>query len=1343
MAACPDGYGSDRPAQPSVRPGGCGTEPIAAPGHRSVGPKERQHQGGANRPLILLLPALATAPGMDTGGRRVRLPRAPRLPMRFPPDVVRRSLEFVLFSVMLATSAAAQSALKPFVLPWDDGTATATSLAGWQAEAAGSRGRIVVNPAGHFTEGAGGSRIRFLGVNIGASACFPPKNMADGIAARLAKFGVNNVRFHHMEAPWEARAVLVNYTTDSAGNPIGNSRDLNPDRLDRLHYFISRLKAHGIYVDLNLLVSRQFFADDGLPAAVTELGWKDQHILGFFEPAALALHREYASKLLSSHNPYTGLTLAEDPAIAFVEVMNENGLLQKWHDGVLDTLPTVFRESLTTQWSGWLASRFVSTAALRSAWGAVNEPLGANRLTNGDFSAGTTGWNTEQHNGAVATFAATNDFPNGGRSLRITVTGAGSQGWHVQLNQRDHAFTAGAVYTVSFWARASVGNTPLGALFGYAGPTDYSTVQALPSAVLGTEWKEYTTTFTANASVSNLRLNFNGFGDRAVSVWLANVRFQPGGVVGLPEGVALESRTIPLPTKAREGSGTRAQRRDWTRFLLGLETAYWTGLRDHLKQTLGYGGLVFGTIIANSPPNQQALFDAIDTHSYWQHPQFPAGQDFNPNTWSVPNASMVNSPASSTLSGLAVQRVQGWPHLVTEYQHASPNTYSSEGPVLAAAYGALQDWDGIWMFAYGGNATNWDRGYVTGWFDHDTHVGKMANMLLAAALFRRGDVAPARHEHTLRFTPDDEVEVASFLGTGWHVGDAGNLGMPGSLAFQHRINMAVGAGTRGSTAVPAAPAGAVIQSDTRQLQWDTSQPGKGVVTVDTPRTKAVVGFVAGRTFDLGGFVFAPGNTRQDWLTAGLLTVEGESLVHAGGARALLILTGDQENTGQRWNDSTRTSVSANWGSAPVLVEVVPLTLTLPIPAARVRAWALDARGARTTELAVTDSAGKARVVVGSAADTVWYEIVVSPGSPVAPEITRQLLGQTIAPGASVTLEAGFSGWPTPEIAWYRGATRLNATGNRLTLTNATPADAGLYRAVATNSVGEVVTRDARLVVGSIDPASSRLANVSTRAGVLAGDKVLIPGFAVKGTGRKEVVIRGVGPALAGYGLADAVVDTQIAVYPSGVGTPIATNDDWKPSDIGDAFDRVWAFNFTDGSKDAALRLELDPGVYSIHVSGVGGATGVGLAEVYDGDLSGSTRLVNLSTRGQVDTDARRMVGGFVVAGPAPKQVLIRGIGPSLAPFGVSDVLRDPKLTLIEMAHDGVPTRELLSNDDWYADPAVGAEIAAAGDAVGAFRLPAGTKDAALLVWLEPGSYTVFLEGVAGDRGVGLLEIYER
>ena len=157
------------------------------------------------------------------------------------------------------------------------------------------------------------------------------------------------------------------------------------------------------------------------------------------------------------------------------------------------------------------------------------------------------------------------------------------------------------------------------------------------------------------------------------------------------------------------------------------------------------------------------------------------------------------------MGGIANQRVKGRPHNVTEYQHPSPNTYGSEGPLLAAAYGALQDWDSLWMFDYLTGTSE----YVTGFFDHGGHPGKMANNLLAAALFRRGDVAPALNEYTMALTPERGVAIAAEQGAAWSVGDGAHLGVPGSLALVSRLSLKIGAAATGLATPPAAPTGPV------------------------------------------------------------------------------------------------------------------------------------------------------------------------------------------------------------------------------------------------------------------------------------------------------------------------------------------------------------------------------------------------------------------------------------------------------------------------------------------------------------------------------------------------------
>jgi len=157
--------------------------------------------------------------------------------------------------------------------------------------------------------------------------------------------------------------------------------------------------------------------------------------------------------------------------------------------------------------------------------------------------------------------------------------------------------------------------------------------------------------------------------------------------------------------------------------------------------------------------------------------------------------------------------------------------------------------------------------------------------------------------------------------------------------------------------------------------------------------------------------------------------------------------------------------------------------------------------------------------------------------------------------------------------------------------------------------------------------------------------------------------------------------------------------------------------------------------------------GVALAEIYDASDTPaveSQQLVNLSTRAFVGTGEAVLASGFVVTGSVPKRVLVRGIGPALAEFGVSGALADPQLRVFQGA------TVIAENDNWQvplpASPgqtvASGAEIAAAAVATGAFALAAGSLDAALIITLGPGAYTALVSGTNGTTGAGMAEVYE-
>ena len=268
--------------------------------------------------------------------------------------------------------------------------------------------------------------------------------------------------------------------------------------------------------------------------------------------------------------------------------------------------------------------------------------------------------------------------------------------------------------------------------------------------------------------------------------------------------------------------------------------------------------------------------------------------------------------------------------------------------------------------------------------------------------------------------------------------------------------------------------------------------------------------------------------------------------------------------------------------------------------------------------------------------------------------------------------------------------------------------------------------------GAADP--SRIINLSTRSTVGTGGNILIAGFVINGTGSKQILLRGIGPTLAQFGITQALTKSHLALV-SPQGSTLASNSSWGGgADLVQAFVDVGAFPLAANSADAALLQSLGGGAYTAQLSGLSSTTGVGLAEIYDADTGTPTaRLINISARAAVGTGSNVLIAGFVISGDTPETVLIRGIGPTLSQFGVTGSLAAPELVLYDSGNNTLQT-----NSGWGG----GAGLVQAFARVGAFSLPTASADAAILVTLPPGAYTAEVTGVSGATGVGLAEVYE-
>lgn len=344
-----------------------------------------------------------------------------------------------------------------------------------------------------------------------------------------------------------------------------------------------------------------------------------------------------------------------------------------------------------------------------------------------------------------------------------------------------------------------------------------------------------------------------------------------------------------------------------------------------------------------------------------------------------------------------------------------------------------------------------------------------------------------------------------------------------------------------------------------------------------------------------------------------------------------------------------------------------------------------------------------------------------------PVITQPLQALATTTGGSVLLQVSASGRAPLTYVWRRDGVIIPNASDRILLTG----QPGVYTVTVSNPAGE--SSSSQLEIGS------RLVNVSARASTNSGGTPLIVGFVVDGgnSGAKQLLIRGVGPTLAAFGVPDAMREPLLTAYRGAdqIGVSASWSTEPQAPQISAAASAVGAFALPAGSRDAALLQTVVSGPYTVHVSERANAGGSALMEVYDAGGDNGMRLSNLSFRGNIARGP--LTVGFVIRGQLPAKLLVRAVGPTLAQFGVGGALARTRVTL--RSEGSAPS----SNTRW-STAANAAEIASAAAAAGAFALPVGSADSALLVMLNPGAYTAEVSDAsagASPSGEALVEVY--
>jgi len=456
--------------------------------------------------------------------------------------------------------------------------------------------------------------------------------------------------------------------------------------------------------------------------------------------------------------------------------------------------------------------------------------------------------------------------------------------------------------------------------------------------------------------------------DGIYNTWL-KAHLTPGELQKLREeaGVAGDAPVPRLPGNAR-ATAPKDRYETEVRFFMDLENGFYQDMKGYLRG-LGVKQPLTGTADHghSGPPwvmlTSLSKLDILDGHIYWN--QYVG----------VGNVPMVNDPLHSTVVQLSRTPFAGKPYTVSETNHPFPNEYASEGIPILAAYAGFQDWDMIIMYTFEPKKDPDWKPYVGDPFDISLDPARMTEMAAGALMFLRGDVKPAR-QTVERTYSKEQVMDAGLLPAGLRPGSEQPYFTPGfplALPLEHevRIKSLDGPPTAKLTAwVNGGP----IVSDTKELTWCTSDAKTGLVTVETDRAQALIGFIKANHKTLKNL---GADIANNFATIVLTSMDDKPLARSD--KMLLNAASRVANTDQQWNDAHSGLGRGGQGHSPTLIEPVTGTVTLRniLGAKTVSAAALDGSGKPIGDpIPARRTANGWELPIGTPV-TTWYVLAVS------------------------------------------------------------------------------------------------------------------------------------------------------------------------------------------------------------------------------------------------------------------------------------------------------------------------------------------------------------------------------
>jgi hypothetical protein len=839
-----------------------------------------------------------------------------------------------------------------FNLPFDDST-TVDFLPQFPKIAISETDFISSDNAGNFIKN--GEPIKFFGGNLTTQGAFPTKTDAAKIAGRMRKMGINLIRFHHIDNPWSNGSLFYGVT---------GTRKFNTSMLDRLDYLIYQLKENGIYVNMNLNVSRTFEKSDGVVAADSLSDYAKGITL--YNRYMIDLEKEYAEQLLGHVNPYTGIPLAKDPVLAMVEIVNENSLFRRWYGDDLKpiskggSLPTVYSLELDSLWHDFLFKKYNSTENLAQSWN--NSRKVGDTIFTDDFENGlnTQIWKIEKHEGAQAIFKLDTDADNNSAVLVETIKN-GTESWHITFKNVGLSVKKDSVYELHFRAKSDTGKKMSTGFQRDNSPWNYysgSTVN------IDTEYKDFKVVFKAPEDNNGaLRILFR-FDFHIGSFYIDDVVFKEASTFGLEENESFENENIRR-ISFNEINGFAPQRTyDLTEFYANTQISFLKEMEKLLKDTLGVKVPLAGTNWYVGPEDVyvQNTLDYLDNHAYWDHPQFP-NVPWSTTDWKINNIPMMSADRSTFENLFNGLTVKNKPYTVSEYNHGYPNQFQAEMLPMITSYLSFNGADGIMFFTYSGS-WDWNKDTENGYFDLHRNHSVMSGFPMFSYVFRNQLIQETQNSVVANFHKSDILKMPFDAENSWGT----HTPFPKELSYSNKIELTFNEDEPNDNGHIPAPSASPYSLNEGEVYWNKD----GLFKINVPKFNSISGQLnnnSGTTTDQMKLESA-----SDFASISWLSLVDSALFES--SKSLLYIGSKQINTNMIWDGIT--TVHNNWGRSPSLIALQTITVKLKNNSAVLKVFPLDVKGnpvLTKVKYFVSDDTGYSTVKLNTGEDkTTWYGV---------------------------------------------------------------------------------------------------------------------------------------------------------------------------------------------------------------------------------------------------------------------------------------------------------------------------------------------------------------------------------